>query len=190
MQSKNEEIVVNSLAHFYDMMLRNGYYLPNLKSGFVTFDYLNKVRLGHVFCPKYATLKLRACPKPPEKKDIIFSLLEEAVKINEVIGFDLESKVQPNKDWLLATLSTLNADHPYFHREYEAPRKVKQVKASLFINNDDEFFSGLAHIGKRYKKKNRAIGFMVRSVKMWESRRAWACGRPTPNSDIRSPTQK
>ena len=80
-------------------MQRNGFFVPKLKSGFCNFDYLNGVRFGQLYCPKYSELKLRACPKPASKREIITELLMiiSGDRDKKGIGFDLNSKTFPDK---------------------------------------------------------------------------------------------
>ena len=50
-------------------MHRNKYYLPSLKSGYVTMKYMNAVRYGKVYCPKYPDVRLEPCPVKPPKEE-------------------------------------------------------------------------------------------------------------------------
>ena len=47
---------------FYDAMIRNGFYLPSYKSQIVCIDYLERVKAGEYWVPKYKDIKLRPCP--------------------------------------------------------------------------------------------------------------------------------
>ena len=38
---------------FYDVMTRNGFYLPSFKSGIVTIKYLENVKTGAMWVPSY-----------------------------------------------------------------------------------------------------------------------------------------
>lgn len=131
-QEPPQQIKLSNVAHYYEVMQRNGYYLPKLKSGIVTFDYLNEVRNKVFFCPKYEQLKLRACPRPPAKELLVEYVLHECGRRNLVPGFNKDDKkAKPNKEWLVAVLSTLNTDHPIFGREYLPPHKETKAEKRL-----------------------------------------------------------
>ena len=62
---------VASVKHLYEIAERNGWYLPALKSNFVNMLYLEWVRSGLIYCPRYEELRLRPCPVPPSKDKIL-----------------------------------------------------------------------------------------------------------------------
>lgn len=45
--------VVRTKEHYYKAMLRNHWYLPNLKSSIVTEEYMADVREKKTWCPTY-----------------------------------------------------------------------------------------------------------------------------------------
>ncbi len=69
--------LVSNVRSFYNAMLRNGWYLPHLKSSLVNQDYLEKVKAGKVWCPKYSDIRLSPCPDPPPKS-LLLDLLDRA----------------------------------------------------------------------------------------------------------------
>ena len=62
-------------------MSRYGFFLPKTKA-FRTVEYLQGVLDGSIYCPKFDELKLRPCPKPPQK----ILILDEIVTILDVSG--------------------------------------------------------------------------------------------------------
>jgi hypothetical protein len=56
--------VIQSKSELYEAALRNGFYLPKLKSSIVTEQYLHDVINKRVFCPLYKEIKLLPCPRP------------------------------------------------------------------------------------------------------------------------------
>lgn len=70
---------IRSKAEFYEALLRNGHYLPALKSTMINEAYLIKVMEGSAFCLKVEEIRLRSCPHPPSK-DILLTKLMEAIK--------------------------------------------------------------------------------------------------------------
>ena len=79
-------------------------------------------------------------------------IVDEAVKLARShqppfeLGFDQASKCLPDKPWLLFILSTLNPTHPFFAKNYVAPKKEKVPKMGMALDNSDGFFSGLEGI--------------------------------------------
>jgi hypothetical protein len=69
---------VYNQKHMINIMLRGGYYLCNAKSGFMTNDYIQGIRYGKFHCPKAEEIRLRSCPNPPCKTEIVEALLLEA----------------------------------------------------------------------------------------------------------------
>ena len=55
----------------YEAVLRNEFYLPRYKSSMITEAYLYNVLNGKTFCPKFADIKLKACPRPPSKEYLL-----------------------------------------------------------------------------------------------------------------------
>ena len=48
----------------YEAVVRNGYYLLKIKTTMITEDYMRNVISGKAFCPKFAEIKMLACPRP------------------------------------------------------------------------------------------------------------------------------
>ena len=93
-------------------MIRNGFYLPSIKSTIVTVDYMQNVRYKVIWCLMYGEIKLLPCPNPPNK----FELISEFEKLAKAIGAKTgitDLKV-PDKGWLLAAIGTLKPDHAIF----------------------------------------------------------------------------
>ena len=55
----------------YEIMVRNSWYLPRIKCSAVTVDYMLAVREGQIFCPKFEDIRLKPCPKPPSKDELM-----------------------------------------------------------------------------------------------------------------------
>jgi hypothetical protein len=71
-------------------------------------------------------------------------------------GFD-ETNL-PNVCWLQSVLSTLNPDHEYFDKKYENPTHRVQDHDEMYIDNQDDFFTGLP------KPKNRPRKYKKRDI--------------------------
>ena len=75
--------------------------------------FLNNVRDGSVWCPKYEDLKLRPCPYPPERVRVLEEL-EIACRKHKKAFPIKDIKKLPNIEWALNCLSTLEPDHEFF----------------------------------------------------------------------------
>jgi hypothetical protein len=138
--------------HLFEILVRNGYFLPTLRSSIINFDYLAGVRQGTITVPRYHELKFRACFQPPHKQLLIDELLKVTWERGLEIGFDSGSKAVPNKEWLLFCLSTYAPNHPIFNRAYVPPKRIRVERVEEKLNNDDGLFTGLDHIQSRYDK--------------------------------------
>ena len=74
------------------------------------------VKEGLVWCPKYADVKLRPCPKPPVKKLIFDEIVQILAQDGRHFGIANETRVDVN--WLLNCLSTLMPNHAIFQKSY------------------------------------------------------------------------
>jgi hypothetical protein len=45
--------LIQNRKDLYEAVLRNGFYLPKIKSSMVTEEYMRNVLTGKAFCPKY-----------------------------------------------------------------------------------------------------------------------------------------
>lgn len=105
--TKEEAKVLTGSKHdMYQAMLANHFYLPNETAACVTIDYMQKVRKGTFWVPKYEEVRLLPCPYPP-LKEVIF---KEIVDKTKTKGLDLGIKGAHAVDgaWLLVILSTVD----------------------------------------------------------------------------------
>ena len=100
-------------------MQRNNWYLPSLKSSIISQEYIEGVRKGTIYCPKYSDLKPKPCPDPPTKE----YLLNELVRITTEKGKDIgasDNKV-PDRNWLISVLAIFAPTHLIFKKDYLPP---------------------------------------------------------------------
>ena len=102
-------------------MLRNGFYLPKLKSSMVTGEYMEKVREGVIWCPKYKDVRLRPCPDPPTKETLMNILAELTTKFK--LDFGAKEYATPDKEWLLICISSKDPDNSIFSKSYMPPAR-------------------------------------------------------------------
>ena len=50
----------------------------------------------------------------------------------------------------------MKPDHPFFAKNYIAPKKEKKQKVGILLDNSDGFFSNLEGVANRYEAKRNA----------------------------------
>ena len=127
-----------NLDCLYEMVVRNGFFVPSKKCSFVTVNYLCSVKAKVYHVPAYKDVRLRPCPSAPKKQ----LLVDTVIAIGQQRGVDFGLKADgphPNTSWLLAVVSTYKPEHAYFGKGYKPTR----AKADRLLDNDDGFFDGL-----------------------------------------------
>jgi hypothetical protein len=94
LQGHQQQYTILSRKHLFELCIRNGFYLPQLKSSLCNYDYLCGVKEGKIFCPKSCDLRIRICFTPPTKQAIIIEIVKLARSHNQPLnlGFDEASK--------------------------------------------------------------------------------------------------
>lgn len=101
----------------YEACLRNGWYLPSLKSSIVTESYLMGVIDGRLWCPKFSDIRLLPCTRPPSKDILLYKLLR-MLELKVQVPHGIDENHVPNKRWLLDALSTLSPEDEIFAKDY------------------------------------------------------------------------
>jgi hypothetical protein len=127
-KQEKQRQTVKTKAQLYECMQRNGWYMPSESSTMVTVKYMIAIKEGEVWCPRYEYLKLRPCPRPPLKSLIIEELHKELDSFKEKRNTGIWEKHEPDVEWLLISLASINANHRYFAKDY-----VPSVKESRNI---------------------------------------------------------
>ena len=143
--------MISGKHELYEAAIRNGYYLPKFKSGIVTEAYITDVICKRVYCPQFKDIRLLPCPRPPDKDSLIKYAKEIKPANNLPLGIDKEHT--PNKEWLLALLSTHKSDLHIFKKDYVAPARVPKLAAKPSINLPSDFLTALPNSRKRTKAK-------------------------------------
>ena len=119
--------------HFYDAMAANGYFMPDKKSTFCTLKLMKEVYLGKCYFPLLHDIRLEPCLNPPSA-DYLVEVLANLIENNG--NYDSEDQMnqykrlvkhlrhnKPDKQWLLAVLSTLQPHNEIFQKGYRPPTK-------------------------------------------------------------------
>ncbi len=117
------ERLVANVSTLYDATVRNGWYLPKQKSSLITSEYLEAVRQGKFYCPKYGEIKMLPCPNPPPK-EMLINKVKFAAKRLKLADTGIDEKHEPDRKWLVDVLATLQPDDEIFKKNYLPPARV------------------------------------------------------------------
>ena len=98
--------VVQNRKDLYEAVLRNGFYLPKLKSNMITEEYLRNVISGKAFCLKHSETRNLPCPRPPHV-DVLLKKFHKVCRDQKLVHQGVDKSHIPDKGWLLTFLSTL-----------------------------------------------------------------------------------
>jgi hypothetical protein len=138
----------------YEAVHRNGYFLPSRKSSMVSEAYLLNVMEGSTFCLKMEEVRLRACPRPPNK----FVLVEKFLQVMKDKGLKshgLDQDHLPDKEWLISVLSSMAPDDEIFKKDYVPPPRKNLIEEHKTVRVPKDFMKGLPE--SRSKSKRRAL---------------------------------
>jgi len=55
--------VIKNKRDLYEACVRNGFYLPKLKTSVVTEEYMRMLIEGKSFCPRCDDIRMKPCPR-------------------------------------------------------------------------------------------------------------------------------
>jgi hypothetical protein len=138
-----------SSSVLYEMLQRNGYYMPSRKSSFCNLNYLVAVRNKVYKVPMYHEVRLRPCPVPPKKEVLIDGLKQ--IENHQQVNFGVHPNgPYPDSCWLVAVLATYMPGHYIFSKDF----RPSKTKAPRLFDNTDDFFDDLpiSMMSKRVKR--------------------------------------
>jgi hypothetical protein len=83
----------------YEVLIRNGFFLPTFKSNALTEAYMQGIIDGKIFCPKDADIRLKNAYSLPTKKALFGKLIAIAKSNKWALG--LNENTNPNKQWIV-----------------------------------------------------------------------------------------
>lgn len=93
----------------YEAAVRNGFYLPSLKSSIVTEAYIINVIECSTFSLKMEDIRMKACPRPPNKEVLVAKFLD-IMRRRDIKTHGIDDSHMPDKAWLITVLSSLKPD--------------------------------------------------------------------------------
>ena len=152
MQSSNSSLIkmtsssftdfVKNMADLYNLAVRNGFYLPKQSSSAVNEMMLYQVLQGHFWCQKFVDIKLKPCVWAPVKDVLLEKVKKLAIEKGLNVAW-IDSAHVPDKDWLIAVISSLNPDDEIFKKDYVAPPIRKRLQDVETITLPKELFEVL-----------------------------------------------
>lgn len=139
----------------HELLYRQGFYLPPISSAAVTHDYLDGVKDGTFFCPKFP-VKMMGCYRPPTNAILAEELMKAQKELNLNFGFK-DAKKLP-KDYLLHLLANLSNDHEFFAPGYYPDRAKKNVD--------------IADVGFKMRFKQEKLNASTRDAKIQDLKRS------------------
>ena len=119
---------ISSKSELYEANVRNGYFLPHIKSSIITEDYIHAVIKGDILCAKYHDIKLKPCPVPPDKQTLV-QIVQDALAENHAKPLGIDASHVPDKFWLLAMLATFDPENEIFAKSYVPPTRKERKEA-------------------------------------------------------------
>lgn len=134
--------MVNDKETLFESILRNQLYPPKKKEMIMTQQFMKGV-IGYqqFWLPKITDIKLLNCVDPPPRNELAKMVSERMLTVDTGDASvnasvkrtaDLVHRKPPNRDWLLAMLSTMNPECELFKKNYIRP------KVNRFALDDDE----------------------------------------------------
>lgn len=136
----------------YELLVRNGFFLPSYNCRMVSEAYLSGIMEGNIFCPLDSEIRIKNCFCQPTKGFMLSKLSEVAREKRWTLGYF--DDVVPNKEWVLRMLSTYKGDDEIFKKGYIAPQVKEMKREERTIKIPSKFLQGLPvkKEGKRTKK--------------------------------------
>ena len=148
--------LVQNRRDLYEAVVRNGFYLPKIKSTMITEEYMRNVISGRAFCPRFEDVKMLPCPRPPNVDVLIKKFLEICVSHN-FTNCGVDDKHQPDKRWLLDFVSSFKPDDEIFKKNYLPPVKETKLSELKTIELPADFMKNLPQSTRRSRRKGLRI---------------------------------
>lgn len=148
--------LIQNRRDLYEAVVRNGYYLPKIKTTMITEDYMRNVISGKAFCPKYAEIKMLPCPRPPCKQ-VLLEKFHRICQRQNLVHTGVDDKHVPDKRWLLDFVSTFKPDDDIFKKNYIPPAKETKLSELKTIELPASFLNDLPQSTRRSRRRGLRI---------------------------------
>jgi len=148
---------IKSVKAMREILVRNGKFLPSLKSKFLTQKIMIQMREGHIFCLDQNQVIFKECCTPPRKEVLVKKYINYAAASGLPTGIDLDKKKFPDKEYLIFAIATMSMGKDEIFKKNYVPPATERPRLGMdgiTLNNQDGFFDDLpkelfAHKGGR-----------------------------------------
>ena len=154
-----DEVMISGVAMLHELMTRQGYVLPAVKSRWTTQKRLLEVRDGKVWALKASDVVYRQCTRPPSCRVLSEKIASLLVAKNlPTLGIDIAKEKFPDRPWLILALASLSkGDDEIFNRDYVPifEHIRKNAPQQLLLSNHDGLLD--VPVALRDKKGKRSL---------------------------------
>ena len=93
---------------FYELMIRDGYFLPKLSSKFVNQKVLQQMRDKKIYSVYQRQVVFRICVSPPPKQVLLQKFHQYLQVLNAKSGIEEQKENYPDKGYLVLMIATLS----------------------------------------------------------------------------------
>jgi len=141
------DALVKDKKAYHELLVRNGYVLPDIDSKFVSSDNLISIQAKKLYGLKVADVVFRQCVTPPCKQVLVDKLtLYLQGQGLPPSGINPIKKNYPDKDWLILAIASLSkGQDEIFRKDYVPQPREKRANPKLHftVNNDDGVFTNV-----------------------------------------------
>lgn len=117
----------------------------------VSEHYLVNVMDGTYYCPKAEEVRIKLCPRPPQK-DVLIAKFNKLMQ-DKGLRSGLQAEKLPDKEWLITVIATLNPEDEIFRKDYLPPARKNAIEEQKTIHVPNGFFEGLPDSKSKVKRK-------------------------------------
>jgi len=157
------DVKISGTAMLHELMTRNGFFLPNLKSRYCTQKTMLQIRDGHLWSLRQDQVVYRTCTRPPSVNVLVQKLHNYLAPHKLETGTVEKRENFPDKPWLIIAVATVSqGKDEIFGKDYVPSLEElrKNVPQKLMVHNNDGLLDIPKGIAAIYNKKG------ARTIKM------------------------
>ena len=165
------DALVKDKKAYHELLVRNGYVLPDLDSKFVSSDNLISIQAKKLYGLKVNDVIYRQCVTPPSKQVLVDKLtIYLQVQGLPPSGINPIRKNFPDKQWLILAIASLSkGEDEIFRKDYVPQPKDKRANAKMLftVNNDDGVFTNIpSHLLSSKPNRGFKLGTVSKEEKL------------------------
>ena len=165
------DALVKDKKAYHELLVRNGYVLPDIDSKFVSSDNLISIQAKKLYGLKVNDVIYRQCVTPPSKQVLVDKLtIYLQVQGLPPSGINPIRKNFPDKQWLILAIASLSkGEDEIFRKDYVPQPKDKRANAKMLftVNNDDGVFTNIpSHLLSSKPNRGFKLGTVSKEEKL------------------------